>query len=230
MSAVAAYIIAEQIKRKPESVVGFATGSTPLGAYKRLAELYSCGYVDFSGVISFNLDEYYPIKRDNSRSYFSFMRENLFKYVNIRPENVNIPNGECADPEKECADYDGRLKRLGGTDLQILGVGNNGHIGFNEPREELPLAAGLVDLAEDTVKANSRFFEKPEDVPRRAITLGLGGIFSSKRVLVLVSGAGKAEIVKKMFSGSVSALVPASLLNLRGGVTVIADKAADGRL
>lgn len=226
MSAVAAYIIAEQIRGKRDSVIGFATGFTPIGTYERLRELYSCGYVDFSGVTSFNLDEYYPIKRDNKQSYFYFMRENLFRHVNIRPENINIPNGECSDPEKECADYDKKLKSLGGTDLQILGIGNNGHIGFNEPADELPLAANLVELTEDTVKANSRFFESVPDVPTRAITMGMNGIFSSKHILLLISGEKKAKAAKKLFSEGLTTRFPASLLNLHPNVTVITDKGA----
>ena len=226
MSAKAAEIVAEQIQRKPNSVLGFATGSTPIGTYENLCKMSKDGKVDFSEVITFNLDEYYPIPRDNSQSYYYFMQGNLFSRVDLLPENINIPNGECDDPIKECADYDEKLASLGGTDLQILGIGRNGHIGFNEPADKLPLATNVIDLTQDTIDANSRFFESAEDVPRQALTMGMGGIFSSKHILLLISGEGKAEITKELFSGSVSCKVPASLLNLHPNVTVILDKEA----
>jgi len=226
MSVKAAEIIAEQIKVKPESVLGFATGSTPIGTYEALRKMNAEGSVDFSKVTTFNLDEYYPIKRDNEQSYYYFMYENLFSHVNVLPENVHIPNGETSDPVKECADYDNKLRGVGGTDLQILGIGRNGHIGFNEPAERLPLATNVVDLTEDTIEANARFFDRPEDVPRQALTMGMGEIFESGHVLLLINGEGKAAIVKELFSGAVSTKVPASLLNLHHNVTVIMDEEA----
>jgi len=224
MSMTAAYIVAEQVRRKPESVIGFATGSTPIGTYERLRDLYECGYVDFSQATTFNLDEYYPIKRDNDQSYYYFMRENLFKHVNFSPANINIPNGECADPAEECVEYEKKLIAVGGTDLQVLGIGKNGHIGFNEPDAKLSLTTCLVDLTQDTIDANSRFFATPEDVPKQAITMGMGGIFSSKHILLLINGKTKAPIVKALFSDFVSTQVPASLLNLHNNVTVILDR------
>jgi len=226
MSATAAYIVAEQVRTKPQSIIGFATGSTPVGTYKQLRSLYESGYVDFSGVTAFNLDEYYPIKHDNDQSYYYFMRDNLFSHINIKEENLNIPNGECSDPAKECTEYDRKMAAMGGTDLQILGIGNNGHIGFNEPADSLSLATYLVDLTEDTIEVNARFFEKIEDVPRQALTMGMGGVFSSKHILLLINGSKKAPIVKELFSGSITPQVPASLLNLHPNVTVIMDEEA----
>jgi glucosamine-6-phosphate deaminase len=226
MSMAAATLVAEQLTRKPNSVLGLPTGSTPLGTYKRLRELCAEGEVDFSGVTTFNLDEYYPIKRSNSQSYYYFMYENLFKHVNILPENVNIPNGECADPAKECAAYDAKIAALGGIDLQLLGIGGNGHIGFNEPSDSLPLATNRVDLTPETIEANSRFFASADEVPKQALTTGMGGIFGAKRILLLINGVSKAQAVKDLFSGVVSAKFPASLLHLHGDVTVLLDKDA----
>ncbi|MCL1903187.1 MAG: glucosamine-6-phosphate deaminase [Oscillospiraceae bacterium] len=221
MSAVAAYAVASQIRSKPNSVIGLATGSTPVGTYKKLVEMYKDGFVDFSKVTSFNLDEYYPIKHDNDQSYIYFMKDNLFNHVNISAAQINIPDGECSDPAKECADYDARLEKIGGTDLQILGIGNNGHIAFVEPAESLPLATSVVKLTEDTIEANSRFFKTADEVPREALSMGLKGIFSAKHILLLISGKGKAAIAKKLFDGTLSTSVPASLLNLHPNVTVI---------
>jgi glucosamine-6-phosphate deaminase len=226
MSMAAAMIVAEQLQRKPDSVIGFATGSTPLGTYARLRELNAEGAANFAEVTSVNLDEYYPIKRDNDQSYYYFMQQNLFRHVNIAPDRINIPSGECSDPIKECAAYDAKLAALGGTDLQILGIGGNGHIGFNEPSDHLPLATNLVDLTAATIEANARFFASAADVPKQALTMGMEGIFSSKHILLLINGKGKAEAVKQLFSGSVSTTFPASLLHLHGNVTVIMDKEA----
>jgi len=228
MSRAATDVIAAQVRGKPDSVIGFATGSTPVGTYKCLAEMFAKGSVDFSKVTSFNLDEYYPIKRDNPQSYCYFMRENLFDHINIPDGNINIPNGECADSAAECCAYDAKLEGMGGTDLQILGIGNNGHIAFVEPNEVLPLKTGTFALAPDTIEANSRFFEKAEDVPKQAISMGLGGIFNSRHILLLISGKAKAAVVQKLFSGTVTTQIPATLLNLHPNVTVIMDSAASG--
>jgi glucosamine-6-phosphate deaminase len=230
MSEQAAVIIATQIKNKPESVLGLPTGSTPIGTYNILRKMYDEGEVDFSKVMTFNLDEYYPLARDNSQSYHYYMKENLFGHVNILPDNVNIPNGEAEDPTQECVAYEEKLADVGGTDLQVLGIGRNGHIGFNEPDGELPLATRLVDLTPDTIDANARFFDNEEDVPKQALTMGVGGIFNSKHIVLLISGEGKAEITKELFSGEVSTQNPASLLNLHNNVTVIMDEEAASML
>jgi glucosamine-6-phosphate deaminase len=226
MSAVAAFTVALQVQTKPSSVLGLATGSTPVGTYRRLAELYADKFVDFSKVTTFNLDEYYPLNRDNPQSYFYFMKENLFKFINIPADNINIPDGQCTDPAAECKAYDSRLAEYGGTDLQILGIGNNGHIAFIEPGEQLPQSTQVVNLAADTIEANSRFFDNADAVPKQALSMGLSGIFGSKHILLLISGKGKAAIAKKLFNGTVTTQIPASLLNLHPNVTVIMDSDA----
>jgi len=217
MSAMAADVIAFQIKSKPDSVIGFATGSTPVGAYKRLVEMD----LDFSRITSFNLDEYYPLERDNPQSYYRFMHDNLFGLVNIPDGNINIPDGECENPIAECEDYDKKLIKIGGTDLQILGIGNNGHIAFIEPNDDLPLATGVFELDDDTIAANSRFFENAGDVPKKALSMGLRGIFNSRHILLLISGKAKANAVKRLLDETVSTQAPASLLKLHPKVTVI---------
>jgi glucosamine-6-phosphate deaminase len=194
--------------------------------YAELVRMNKAGEVDFSGVVSFNLDEYYPIARDNEQSYWYFMQKHLFSGVNVAAENVHVPNGEAAEPQAECEAYDALMAEYGGTDLQVLGIGGNGHIGFNEPAEELELATHLVDLTPETIEANSRFFDSADEVPRQALTMGMGGIFGARKILLLISGEGKAEVAKKLFSGEVSTLVPATLLNLHADVTVILDEAA----
>lgn len=227
LSKTAAAFIAQQLERKPDSILGLATGSTPVGTYK---ELIALG-LDFSKVTTFNLDEYYPIARSNPQSYYAFMEENLFKHININRANINIPNGESSDAAAECASYDERLIAAGGTDLQILGIGNNGHIAFVEPDVALPLSTNIVSLAEDTIAANARFFDNPDEVPRQALSMGLGGIFNSRHIILLISGKGKAEIAAKLFNESertVTCNIPASLLKLHPNVTVIIDEDANG--
>jgi glucosamine-6-phosphate deaminase len=215
MSALAADIIAEQIRTKPDSILGLATGSTPVGTYKRLIE----AGLDFSQITTFNLDEYYPIDPAHPQSYRRFMQEKLFGDVNINPANVHFPDIN--------SDYDEKLTLAGGTDLQILGIGNNGHIAFVEPGEKLPLMTSAVCLAQDTIEANSRFFEKIDDVPKKAVSMGLGGIFNSRHILLLISGEGKREVTRKLFEGVVTTQIPATLLNLHPNVTVIVNEAAD---
>lgn len=226
MSRKAANIIAAQVISKPDCVLGLATGSTPIGTYKRLVEMYEAGDLDFSGVKTANLDEYKGLTRDNDQSYYYFMHDNLFNHVNIDPENTNIPDGTKEDAEKECAAYEELIKELGGVDLQLLGLGHNGHIGFNEPADDFPVATHCVDLQESTIEANKRFFASIDDVPRKAYTMGIGTIMNADKILILVSGEDKADIVAKAFFGPVTPQVPASVLQLHKNVTLIADAAA----
>ena len=226
MSRKAANIIAAQIIMKPDCVLGLATGSTPIGTYKELIKAYENGDLDFSLVKTANLDEYRGLEKTNDQSYDYFMKDNLFNHININFENLNIPNGEKPDAEEECARYEAVVKALGGQDLQLLGMGHNGHIGFNEPADEFPKVTHCVDLQESTIQANKRFFEKVEDVPTQAYTMGIGTIMQAKKILVVASGADKAEIVKKAFFGPITPQVPASILQLHPDVTVVVDEAA----
>ena len=226
MSRKAANIIAAQVIMKPDCVLGLATGSTPIGTYKELIKAYENGDLDFSLVKTANLDEYRGLEKTNNQSYDYFMKDNLFNHININFENLNIPNGEKPDAEEECARYEAVVKALGGQDLQLLGMGHNGHIGFNEPADEFPKVTHCVDLQESTIQANKRFFEKVEDVPTQAYTMGIGTIMQAKKILVVASGADKAEIVKKAFFGPITPQVPASILQLHPDVTVVVDEAA----
>ena len=226
MSRKAANIIAAQVIMKPDCVLGLATGSTPIGTYKELIKAYENGDLDFSLVKTANLDEYRGLEKSNDQSYDYFMKDNLFNHININFDNLNIPNGEKPDAEEECKRYEEVVKALGGQDLQLLGMGHNGHIGFNEPADEFPKETHCVDLQESTIQANKRFFEKVEDVPTQAYTMGIGTIMQAKKILVVASGADKAEIVKKAFFGPITPQVPASILQLHPDVTVVVDEAA----
>ena len=226
MSRKAANIIAAQVITKPDCVLGLATGSTPIGTYKELIKAYENGDLDFSLVKTANLDEYRGLEKTNDQSYDYFMKDNLFNHININFDNLNIPNGEKPDAEEECKRYEEVVKALGGQDLQLLGMGHNGHIGFNEPADEFPKETHCVDLQESTIQANKRFFEKVEDVPTQAYTMGIGTIMQAKKILVVASGADKAEIVKKAFFGPITPQVPASILQLHPDVTVVVDEAA----
>jgi len=226
MSAEAAKLVAEQLKQKPESVLGFATGSSPVGLYKELARLNQAGEIDFSKATTFNLDEYYPIKRDNDQSYWYFMWDNLFSHVNVRKEAVHVPNGEVSDPEAECAAYDAAIEAAGGIDLQILGIGRNGHIGFNEPDETLPAATHVTGLTQSTWEANSGYFENPNDMPMKALTMGLGAIMKAKKIVMVINGAAKAEAVKRMFNGMVGCDCPGSFMQIHPDATILMDKEA----
>ena len=230
MSAQVAALIAAQVVSKPESVLGLATGSTPIGAYRQLVRWHREGGLSFSRVRSVNLDEYRGLSPDHSQSYRYFMQTNLFDHVDILSENTHVPNGLSDDPEAECARYDALIAALGGTDLQLLGLGHNGHIGFNEPGPSFVLPTHLVDLTESTVNANSRLFASKDEVPRQAITLGIRGIMRAKRVLVAVSGADKADAVAGSFAGPVTPEVPASILQLHPDVVLVGDRAALSKL
>ena len=221
LSRKAAAIIASQIILNPKSVLGLATGSSPLGTYECLIKAYENNDIDFSKVISVNLDEYVGLKGDDDQSYRYFMDKNLFSKINIRRENTFVPNGCAEDFCKECKDYDERIERLGGIDIQLLGIGLDGHIGFNEPDEAFTKETHLVDLDESTIEANSRFFASIEDVPKKAITMGMGGIMNAKKVLLIANGKNKEEIVHKAFFGPITPKIPASILQLHNDVTVI---------
>lgn len=226
MSRKAANIISAQVIMKPDSVLGLATGSTPIGTYKQLVEWYEKGDLDFAEVKTVNLDEYKGLPADNDQSYYYFMHENLFDKVNVKPENTNLPNGMEPDAEKECARYEALIQSLGGVDLQLLGLGHNGHIGFNEPGAAFEKETHCVDLQERTIEANKRFFASADDVPRQAYTMGIKTIMMAKKILIVVSGEDKADIVAKAFFGPVTPSVPASILQMHPDVTVVADEAA----
>ena len=226
MSRKAANIISAQVIMKPNCVLGLATGSTPVGTYEQLVEWYKKGDLDFSEVKTANLDEYKGLDRTNDQSYYYFMNDHLFSKVNIDMANVNIPNGMEPDAEKECARYEAKIHSLGGVDLQLLGLGHNGHIGFNEPNSEFDKVTHCVDLTESTIEANKRFFASIDDVPRQAYTMGIKTIMQAKKILIVVSGEDKAEIVKKAFFGPITPEVPASVLQLHNDVTLVGDAAA----
>lgn len=230
MSRAAANIISAQITMKPDCVLGLATGSTPIGTYKNLVRRYQKGDLDFSLVSTVNLDEYKGLPADNDQSYRYFMNDNLFNHVNINKENTYVPNGMEPDSEKACREYDEIVRNMGGADLQLLGLGHNGHIGFNEPAEEYPKGTNCVDLQASTIEANKRFFASIDEVPKQAYTMGIGTIMSAKKILVVVSGADKADIVAKAFQGPITPQVPASILQLHNDVTVVGDEAAFSKL
>ena len=226
MSKKAAHIIAAQIVLKPDCVLGLATGSTPVGTYKNLVEWYKNGDLDFSTLSSCNLDEYRGLSPENDQSYRYFMNTNLFDHVNIRKNHTFVPDGLQENSDQACQMYEQIIRDLGGIDLQLLGLGHNGHIGFNEPAEDFPKITHCVDLTESTIQANKRFFEKESDVPRQAYTMGIGTIMSAKKILVVVSGEDKAEILNKIIGGPITPQVPASILQLHPDVTIVADNAA----
>lgn len=226
MSREAANIISAQIIMKPDCVLGLATGSTPIGLYKQLIEWYQKGDLDFSEVRTINLDEYKGISRENDQSYYYFMHQNLFDHVNIPEGNTHLPDGMALDPEKECDRYNNLIQSMGGVDLQLLGIGHNGHIGFNEPGDSFDKQVHCVNLTESTIEANKRFFASADEVPRQAYTMGIGNILQAKKILIVANGEGKAEIVKKAFFGPVTPQVPASILQLHQDVVLVADEAA----
>lgn len=222
----AAEIMAEVIRGRPSPLIGLATGSTPLPMYRSLVELHRSGELSFIGVRSVNLDEYVGLDENDSRSYARFMRDNLLAHLDILPENTHIPSG-TSDPYEECKRYDRLLDSLGAVDIQLLGIGHNGHIAFNEPADHFPKDTACVRLSDSTVKANSRFFTSEEDVPKQAISMGIGRILRAKRILLLATGEGKAEILERALFGRVTPQVPASILQFyQGRLTVVGDEAA----
>lgn len=226
MSRKAANILSAQVISKPDSVLGLATGSTPIGMYDQLVEWYNKGDVDFSEVKTVNLDEYKGLARDNDQSYYYFMHKHLFDRVNINPDNTNVPDGTQMDSEKECARYEKLIESLGGVDIQLLGIGRNGHIGFNEPDNCFAKTTHCVDLTESTIEANKRFFASADDVPRQAYTMGIGTIMKAKKILLIVNGEDKADALAKAVYGPVTPEVPASILQFHNDVVIVADQAA----
>ncbi len=221
LSIKAAEIICGVVSLKPDCVLGLATGSTPLGTYKHMIEKCNSGEVDFSSARSVNLDEYVGLDGSNDQSYRYFMNTNLFEHINIDINNTRVPNGLAEDMAKEGANYDAYIESRGGIDIQLLGIGLDGHIGFNEPDSVFTKATHEVELDPSTIEANARFFESIDDVPRTAITMGMGSIMAAKRVLLIANGQKKKEIVEKSFFGAIDPQVPASILQLHPDVTVI---------
>jgi len=230
MSNRAAKMIASQVTLKPDSVLGLATGDTPLGMYVELIKLYNNKEVDFNEVRTFNLDEYYGLNRENPQSYYSYMINNLFNKINIHSENINMPDGMAKDVIDSCARYEKKIKELGGIDMQVLGIGGNGHIGFNEPNVNFEAETHLVSLDEQTIEANSRFFESVKDVPVEAISMGIKTIMNSKKIILLANGLNKAEAIERAVKGKINPNIPASILQLHNDVTIIIDKEAASRL
>lgn len=226
LSRKAANIISAQVIMKPNCVLGLATGTSPIGAYKQLIEWYNKGDLDFGEVRSVNLDEYIGLDGEHDQSYRYFMNHQFFDHINIDKNNTNVPNGIAEDMESECKRYDALIESLGGVDLQLLGLGHNGHIGFNEPGAAFDKTTHVVKLTESTIDANSRLFASKSEVPTKAITMGIKSIMMARKILVIASGEDKAEIVEKAFNGPVTPSVPASILQLHFDVTLVADEAA----
>ncbi len=229
-SRQAANIISAQVILKPHAVLGLATGSSPIGTYEQLIDWYRKGDIDFSLVRTVNLDEYVGLADSHAQSYARFMHEHLFDHVNIEPKNIHIPNGMAEDGALECQRYDQLLQALGGIDLQLLGLGHNGHIGFNEPGDAFEKGTHKVKLTDATIQANQRFFTSREQVPRFAYTMGICDIMQARRIVMLVSGASKADIVYEAFLGPVTPRIPASILQLHKHFTLVVDEAAGARL
>lgn len=226
MSRKAASVIAAQIVLKPDSVLGVATGNSPVGTYEHLVEWYKDGDLDFSQIRTLNLDEYKGLAKDNDQSYFYFMNEHLFSKVNIDIANTNIPEGTATDDDAECKRYNDIIDGFDGADLQLLGLGQNGHIGFNEPDKEFVKETHLAALTPSTIEANSRLFEDPNDVPRYAYTMGIQNIMKAKTILLIASGKDKAKAIKEVFTGPITPEVPGSILQLHPNVIVVGDEEA----
>lgn len=223
----AAEIMAEVISSRPDAIIGLATGSTPLNMYSELVRMYKDGILSFKDVRSVNLDEYVGLPPTHNQSYAYFMSKNLFDRIDIMPENTHLPNGIASDPEGECDRYNRLLDGMGRVDIQLLGIGHNGHIAFNEPDSHFPKDTSLVNLTDSTVSANSRFFDSPSDVPKQAISMGIGKILRARKILLLATGKGKAEILEKAMFGKITPDVPASILQFyQGELIVCGDKEA----
>ncbi len=226
MSTKAAEMYKNLINSKPDCVLGLATGDTPKGTYKKLVEYYNAGEIDFSGITTFNLDEYYPMKKDNPQSYNWFMNENLFSLVNFKKENINIPDGSTDNPEEFCENYDKKIESYG-IDLMLLGIGKNGHIGFNEPDDQLITGTHVTQLTESTIDANSRFFSADEQIPTSAISMGMVSIIKNSRsILLIANGKGKHDAIESLKDNKINPQIPATLLKVHPDVTIICDKEA----
>ncbi len=226
MSEIAAFEVAKNIKENPEIVLGLATGGTPVGMYRELIKSHEKEGLNFSKVKSVNLDEYVGLSGENKESYRYFMDNHLFNHVNIDINNTFVPNGLAHDIYRECREYDKKIEELGGIGLQVLGVGGNGHIGFNEPNDFLEIGTHVADLKKETVEANARFFDSINEVPKQAITMGIGAIMKSKKILLMASGEEKAEAIKSLLSGEITTKIPVTMLQIHRDVTVIVDEAA----
>ena len=226
LSKVAAQEYANVIKENPKAVLGLATGGSPIGMYKELIKMYENKELDFSNVTTVNLDEYVGLNPEHEQSYRHFMNENLFKHINVDITKTFVPNGLAEDLAAQCKEYDEKIKELGGIDVQLLGIGNNGHIAFNEPDTELSAGTHVIYLTQNTIEANARFFDNIDDVPKTAITMGVGGIMKAKKIILIASGESKAEAIKGIFSGKITTENPASMLQMHRDAVVIVDKDA----
>lgn len=230
MSMLASRIISEQVRSKKDSVLGLATGGTVLGTYQQLILDHQDNGTDYSEVRTFNLDEYAGLHKDDENSYHTYMKKHFFDSVNVSAANTNLPDGEASDLEKECGDYDRLISESGGIDLQLLGIGQNGHIGFNEPGSSFDSNTHLVKLAQSTREANARYFDRIEDVPKHAVTMGIASIMRSKKILLLASGVQKAAILNDLFHADVSEDIPATVLRNHPNAVIIADREALSKL
>lgn len=230
VSQAAATLMAAQLLNKPDSVLGLATGSTPVGTYRDLIAMHQAGFLDFSRAVTFNLDEYEGLSPQHPCSYHFFMQEKLFRHINIAPENIHIPDGNAADPEAAASAYDASIRQAGGIDLQLLGIGRNGHIGFNEPGEHFIYGCHRVQLSASTIAANQRFFPSADTVPRYAVSLGIGSIMQARQVLLLATGPNKAEAVRNALEGEVSPQWQASILRTHPNVIFLLDRSAASQL
>lgn len=228
LSKNAAKLVASQIYLKPDCVLGLATGSTPIGMYEELVRLYRAGEINFKDVITFNLDEYYPISPDNPQSYHYYMNDYLFRKVNINLENVHILDGETNEPAKACEEFDELIESCGGIDLQVLGIGRNGHIGFNEPDDALNTSTHITNLTKSTIEANARFFDRVESVPKQALTMGIATILKSRKIILLANGKEKHAAVSQLLTEEIETEVPATMLKVHPDVVLICDREAYG--
>lgn len=230
LSKKAASLIQSHLSWQPDAVLGLATGSTPIGTYKALIDLYQQGEIDFSQVTTFNLDEYLGLDKSNEQSYDYFMKHQFFNHVNVREEAIHMPDGMSEDHEAACVSYEKSIVAHGGIDLQLLGIGHNGHIGFNEPNEEFEAKTHIVNLDQKTIEANKRFFDSVDDVPKQAISMGIKTIMRSKNILLLASGEDKADIIAKLVNNDITPDLPASVLHLHEHVIILVDEAAASKL